>query len=247
MKKLICLLLALTMLFAAALAESGLKERRPALEEIPLDDALAATEAPVESAAAEEDVENIQRALDDLLSGLDSAAGAEEDAAQPSGMVTDPRMIDLAGMDEDALNALGNRISRELERRAMEEAGVTLENGTVVVDQNGVRMTLYEDTVQIGDGALRIDATVENGSDRDLTLEIVLAEINGLSVLGYGVYNVYAGESVVDYIIFDAEGDAETAAGKAGAASGGGAGRAPIPAFHHLGLRHQHERNVLYR
>ena len=212
MKKLICLLLALTILFAAALAESGLKERRPALEEIPLDDALAATEAPVESAAAEEDVENIQRALDDLLSGLDGAAGAEEDAAQPSGMVTDPRMIDLAGMDEDTLNALRNRISRELERRAMEEAGVTLENGTVVVDQNGVRMTLYEDTVRIGDGALRIDATVENGSDRDLTLEIVLAEINGLSVLGYGVYNVYAGESVVDYIIFDAEGDAEVAA-----------------------------------
>ena len=207
MKKLICLLLALTMLFAAALAESGLKERRPALEEIPLDDALAATEAPVESAAAEEDVENIQRALDDLLSGLDGAAGAEEDAAQPSGMVTDPRMIDLAGMDEDTLNALRNRISRELERRAMEEAGVT-----VVVDQNGVRMTLYEDTVQIGDGALRIDATVENGSDRDLTLEIVLAEINGLSVLGYGVYNVYAGESVVDYIVFNAEGDAEVAA-----------------------------------
>ena len=200
MKKLICLLLALTMLFAAALAESGLKERRPALEEIPLDDALAATEAPVESAAAEEDVENIQRALDDLLSGLDGAAGAEEDAAQPSGMVTDPRMIDLAGMDEDTLNALRNRISRELERR------------TVVVDQNGVRMTLYEDTVQIGDGALRIDATVENGSDRDLTLEIVLAEINGLSVLGYGVYNVYAGESVVDYIVFNAEGDAEVAA-----------------------------------
>ena len=63
-----------------------------------------------------------------------------------------------------------------------------------------------------GDGALRIDATVENGSDRDLTLEIVLAEINGLSVLGYGVYNVYAGESVVDYIVFDAEGDAEVAA-----------------------------------
>ena len=79
MKKLICLLLALTILFAAALAESGLKERRPALEEIPLDDALAATEAPVESAAAEEDVENIQRALDDLLSGLDGAAGAEEE------------------------------------------------------------------------------------------------------------------------------------------------------------------------
>ena len=46
MKKLICLLLALTILFAAALAESGLKERRPALEEIPLDDALAATKAP---------------------------------------------------------------------------------------------------------------------------------------------------------------------------------------------------------
>ena len=90
-------------------------------------------------------MENIQRALDDLLSGLDGAAGAEEDAAQPSGMVTDPRMIDLAGMDEDALNALRNRISRELERRAMEEAGVSLENGTVVVDQNGVRMTLYED------------------------------------------------------------------------------------------------------
>ena len=94
----------------------------------------------------------------------------------------------------------------------MEEAGVTLENGTVVVDQNGVRMTLYEDTVQIGDGALRIDATVENGSDRELTLEIVLAEINGLSVRGYGVYGVYAGESVVDYIIFDAEGDEEVAA-----------------------------------
>ena len=212
MKKLLCLLLALTMLFAAALAESGLKERRPALEEIPLDDALAATEAPVESAASEEDVENVQQALDGLLSGLDSAAGAEEDAAQPSGMVTDPKMIDLAGMDEDALNVLGNRISRELERRAMEEAGVTLENGTVVVDQDGVRMTLYESTVQIGDGALRIDATVENGSDRDLSLEIVLAEINGLSVLGYGVYDVYAGESVVDYIVFDAEGDAEVAA-----------------------------------
>ena len=128
MKKLICLLLALTILFAAALAESGLKERRPALEEIPLDDALAATEAPVESAAAEEDVENIRRALDELLSGLDGAAGAEEDAAQPS------------------------------------------------------------------------------------TLDIVLAEINGLSVLGYGVYNVYAGESVVDYIVFNAEGDAEVAA-----------------------------------
>ena len=127
-------------------------------------------------------------------------------------MVTDPRMIDLAGMDEDTLNALRNRISRELERRAMEEAGVTLENGTVVVDQNGVRMTLYENTVQIGDSALRIDATVENGSDRDLSLEIVLAEINGLSVLGYGVYDVYAGESVVDYIVFDAEGDAEVAA-----------------------------------
>ena len=212
MKKLLCLLLALTMLFAAALAESGLKERRPALEEAPLDDALAATEAPVESAASEKDVENVQHALDGLLSGLDSAAGAEEDAAQPSGMVTDPKMIDLAGMDEDTLNVLGNRISRELERRAMEEAGVTLENGTVVVDQDGVRMTLYENTVQIGDGALRIDATVENGSDRDLSLEIVLAEINGLSVLGYGVYDVYAGESVVDYIVFNAEGDADVAA-----------------------------------
>ena len=34
MKKLICLLLALTILFAAALAESGLKERRPADKEI---------------------------------------------------------------------------------------------------------------------------------------------------------------------------------------------------------------------
>ena len=73
-------------------------------------------------------------------------------------------------------------------------------------------MTLYEATVQYGDGALRIDATVENGSDRDLSLDVVLAEINGLSVLGYGVYSVYAGETVTDYILFDAEGDEEVAA-----------------------------------
>ena len=94
----------------------------------------------------------------------------------------------------------------------MEAAGVTLGEGTVVVDTNDVRMTLYEDTVQYADGALRIDATVENGSDRDLSLDVVLAEINGMSVLGYGVYNVYAGETVTDYIIFDAEGDEEVAA-----------------------------------
>ena len=66
----------------------------------------------------------------------------------------------------------------------------------------------------------------------------MLAEINGLSVLGYGVYNVYAGESVVDYIVFNAEGDAEVAAALAAPQS--------LP-LHHLGLRHQHERNVLHR
>ncbi len=212
MKKLLCLVLAAaTLLCAAGFAEGfGLKERRPALGA----DAPAATEAPAAEAPAEDapGAEDAQQMLDNLLGGLEDVKDAQEAAAQPSGAVTDPRLVDLAGMSDADLNALGNRVSRELDRRVMEEAGVTLENGTVVVDQNGVRMTLYEDTVRIGDGTLRIDATVENGSDRDLTLDIVLAEINGLSVLGHGVYDVYAGESVVDYIIFEAEGDAEVAA-----------------------------------
>ena len=49
-------------------------------------------------------------------------------------MVTDPRLVDIANMDDMQLNELGSRISRELERRAMEEAGVSLGEGTVVVD-----------------------------------------------------------------------------------------------------------------
>ena len=214
MKKLLCLVLAAMLLCAAGSAEGfGLKERRPAAGDVSLGGEPAATEAPADGDAAEENAESAQQTLDDLLGGLASGGSAEESAAQqPSGMVTDPRLVDIANMDDMQLNELGSRISRELERRAMEEAGVSLGEGTVVVDQDGVRVTLYEATVQFGDGALRIGATVENGSDRDLSLDVVLAEINGLSVLGYGVYSVYAGETVTDYILFDAEGDEEVAA-----------------------------------
>ena len=192
MKKLFCLLLALMLLCGGALAEnSGLRERR---------------DAPAEEAATADE----PTTFSGLFGDLESAVTEADDAA--TGMVTDPKLVDIANMDDVQLSELGSRISRELDRRAMEAAGVTLGEGTVVVDTNDVRMTLYEDTVQYADGALRIDATVENGSDRDLSLDVVLAEINGMSVLGYGVYNVYAGETVTDYIIFDAEGDEEVAA-----------------------------------
>ena len=192
MKKLFCLLLALMLLCGGALAEnSGLRERR---------------DAPAEEAATADEPTTFSGLFGDLESGVTAADGAA------AGMVTDPELVDIANMDDMQLNELGACISRELDRRAMEAAGVTLGEGTVVVDTNDVRMTLYEDTVQYADGALRIDATVENGSDRDLSLDVVLAEINGMSVLGYGVYNVYAGETVTDYIIFDAEGDEEVAA-----------------------------------
>lgn len=192
MKKLFCLLLALMLLCGGALAEnSGLRERR---------------DAPAEEAATADEPTTFSGLFGDLESAVTDADGA------PTGMVTDPKLVDIANMDDVQLSELGSRISRELDRRAMEAAGVSLGEGTVVVDTNDVRMTLYEDTVQYADGALRIDAMVENGSDRDLSLDVVLAEINGMSVLGYGVYNVYAGETVTDYIIFDAEGDEEVAA-----------------------------------
>ncbi len=192
MKKLFCLLLALMLLCGGALAEnSGLRERR---------------DAPAEEAATADEPTTFSGLFGDLESAVTEADGAA------AGMVTDPELVDIANMDDMQLNELGARISRELDRRAMEAAGVTLGEGTVVVDTNDVRMTLYEDTVQYADGALRIDATVENGSDLDLSLDVVLAEINGMSVLGYGVYSVYAGETVTDYIIFDAEGDEEVAA-----------------------------------
>lgn len=192
MKKLFCLLLALMLLCGGALAEnSGLRERR---------------DAPAEDAATADEPTTFSGLFGDLESAVTEADGAT------AGMVTDPKLVDIANMDDAQLSELGSRISRELDRRAMEAAGVSLGEGTVVVDTNNVRMTLYEDTVQYADGALRIDATVENGSDRDLSLDVVLAEINGMSVLGYGVYNVYAGETVTDYIIFDAEGDEEVAA-----------------------------------
>ena len=192
MKKLFCLLLALMLLCGGALAEnSGLRERR---------------DAPAEEAATADEPTTFSGLFGDLESAVTEADGAT------AGMVTDPKLVDIANMDDMQLNELGARISRELDRRAMEAAGVTLGEGTVVVDTNDVRMTLYEDTVQYADGALRIDATVENGSDLDLSLDVVLAEINGLSVLGYGVYSVYAGETVTDYILFDAEGDEEVAA-----------------------------------
>ncbi len=192
MKKLFCLLLALMLLCGGALAEnSGLRERR---------------DAPAEEAATADEPTTFSGLFGDLESAVTEADGAA------AGMVTDPKLVDIANMDDVQLSELGSRISRELDRRAMEAAGVTLGEGTVVVDTNNVRMTLYEDTVQYADGAMRIDATVENGSDRDLSLDVVLAEINGMSVLGYGVYNVYAGETVTDYIIFDAEGDEEVAA-----------------------------------
>ena len=192
MKKLFCLLLALMLLCGGALAEnSGLRERR---------------DAPAEEAATADEPTTFSGLFGDLESGVTAADGAA------AGMVTDPELVDIANMDDMQLNELGARISRELDRRAMEAAGVTLGEGTVVVDTNDVRMTLYEDTVQYADGALRIDATVENGSDLDLSLDVVLAEINGMSVLGYGVYSIYAGETVTDYIVFDAEGDEEVAA-----------------------------------
>ena len=192
MKKLFCLLLALMLLCGGALAEnSGLRERR---------------DAPAEEAATADEPTTFSGLFGDLESAVTAADGAA------TGMVTDPKLVDIANMDDMQLNELGARISRELDRRAMEAAGVTLGEGTVVVDTNDVRMTLYEDTVQYADGALRIDATVENGSDLDLSLDVVLAEINGMSVLGYGVYSVYAGETVTDYIVFDAEGDEEVAA-----------------------------------
>ena len=192
MKKLFCLLLALMLLCGGALAEnSGLRERR---------------DAPAEEAATADEPTTFSGLFGDLESAVTEADGAT------AGMVTDPKLVDIANMDDVQLSELGSRISRELDRRAMEAAGVTLGEGTVVVDTNDVRMTLYEDTVQYADGALRIDATVENGSDLDLSLDVVLAEINGMSVLGYGVYSIYAGETVTDYIVFDAEGDEEVAA-----------------------------------
>ena len=192
MKKLFCLLLALMLLCGGALAEnSGLRERR---------------DAPAEEAATADEPTTFSGLFGDLESAVTEADGAT------AGMVTDPKLVDIANMDDMQLSELGSRISRELDRRAMEAAGVTLGEGTVVVDTNDVRMTLYEDTVQYADGALRIDATVENGSDLDLSLDVVLAEINGMSVLGYGVYSIYAGETVTDYIVFDAEGDEEVAA-----------------------------------
>ena len=82
----------------------------------------------------------------------------------------------------------------------MEAAGTLPENGTVILDQDGVRMELF-DPYWV-ENELRFDVRVENNSGVNLDLEVERAEVNGVSVSSFGVYYMYAGETAYDYIVF---------------------------------------------
>ena len=86
MKKLFCLLLALMLLCGGALAEnSGLRERR---------------DAPAEEAATADE----PTTFSGLFGDLESAVTEADDAA--TGMVTDPKLVDIANMDDMQLLSL---------------------------------------------------------------------------------------------------------------------------------------------
>lgn len=146
--------------------------------------------------------------------------GAQEDVAsmetsEPAAngaMVTDPKLVDIAGMDDYEVGELYNRVDREMYYRSELAEGTVPASGsgTMIIDQDGVRMEIYEP--ELINGILCYDARVENNSGLDLSLDIVLAEVNGESVTGYGFYSIYAGESSFYYISFVPNDDAAAAA-----------------------------------
>ena len=99
-------------------------------------------------------------------------------------MVTDPKLVDIAGMDDYEVGELYNRVDREMYYRSELAEGTVPASGsgTMIIDQDGVRMEIYEP--ELINGILYYDARVENNSGLDLSLDIVLAEVNGESVTG---------------------------------------------------------------
>ncbi len=127
---------------------------------------------------------------------------ATEEPAQDeaSGLLDD---IDLTLYSDAELESLSNRIYDELNARQSATYGMTIEDGQLLIDLDGVRLSLFEAAYEDDyDPLLRCYVVVENNAGREISISVNDAFIDDIEVSGIGIYDVADGETVNDYFYF---------------------------------------------
>lgn len=119
---------------------------------------------------------------------------------------------DYASMTDEELNTILEAVQVELDSRASADAEtggmvpaegtIVADEGAVLIDQDGVQLTLTGDNAVHGVG-LWMGAIVTNNSDVDVSVIIDNASINGWEVSGLATFNTSSGNKQKDNIVFE--------------------------------------------
>lgn len=117
--------------------------------------------------------------------------------------------IDFASMDDAALQALIDGARNELEKRGKTNGEQTVEENTVLFEENGVTVYLTGEHEVWGSDSYYLDLGVVlvNNSDKTVSVLIDTAYVNGWEVYGGGITDTGAGkkqQAVLDFCISDA-------------------------------------------
>ncbi|NLD60057.1 MAG: hypothetical protein GX647_10430 [Clostridiales bacterium] len=178
MKRWICCILALALMLLPTCASAmsfnfGLKDKRT---DVP----VAQTEAP----AVEPQAPKLG------FSVTTPAPGAGE--------------LDLTAMTDAELYDLLDRIYEELDARAPEPTPIpSIEDGLMLIDQRGVRMSLYDSAYDADSQMIRFYVIVENNTGKAISISVNDPVADGVEVYGLGVYDVADGATVSDYFLLE--------------------------------------------
>ena len=194
MKRWICCILALALMLlptcaSAASFNLGLKDKRS-------DEPLAETEAPpAQTEAPSEEPRvgpNIGYAVTIPEPGIDS--------------------LDLTKLTDGELYDLIDRAYDELAARAPAPTSMpSIEDGLMLIDQRGVRMSLFDSAFDESSLSLHFYVIVENNTGKAISISVGDPYADGVKVYGLGVYGVLDGETKSDYFLLQPiEGEEET-------------------------------------
>jgi hypothetical protein len=132
--------------------------------------------------------------------GLKDQVVDEAAADAPS---TDADDIDLSALTDDELDALINAAYTERYTRDLPSYGKGIDDGAVIVDENGLRIALFDVSYDAEYGhMLRFDALVENNLGVPIGISVMNATADGQEVDGVGIFGIEHGATAPDYFYF---------------------------------------------
>lgn len=103
--------------------------------------------------------------------------------------------IDWASMTDDEIKAAIEAAQAELDARKpadAEEGPIKIEDGLVLLDTNGVKVTVAGEP-RLSSDFIDFDVIVENNSDKDIYISNMDCSVNGWAAMGLGVAVLDAG------------------------------------------------------